>query len=58
MCLPLNARCGPIKGGTMKTISMMASDRAFKAISVLSFSGLALSFVLMAFGMDLTVAAI
>jgi hypothetical protein len=42
----------------MKTISMLASDRAFKAISALSFSGLALSFVLTAFGMDLTIAAI
>lgn len=43
----------------MKTISMMASDRAFKAITLLSCSGLALSFCrLMAFGMDLAVAAI
>ena len=42
----------------MKTISIMASDRAFKAISALSCSGLALSFALMAFGMDLTIAAI
>ena len=42
----------------MKTISITASDRAFKAITELSCSGLALSFVLMAFGMDLTVAAI
>ena len=42
----------------MKTISMMVSDHAFKAISALSCSGLALSFCLMAFGMDLTVAAI
>jgi hypothetical protein len=42
----------------MKTISMMASDRAFKAITVLSCSGLALSFCLMAFGMDLTIGAI
>jgi hypothetical protein len=42
----------------MKTISMMASDRAFKAITALSCSGLALSFCLMAFGMDLGACAI
>jgi hypothetical protein len=42
----------------MKTISMMASDRAFKAIMVLSCSGLALSVCLMAFGMDLGASAI
>jgi len=42
----------------MKTISMIASDRAFKAITTLSFCGLAVSFCMMAFGMDLTVAAI
>jgi hypothetical protein len=42
----------------MKTISMMASDRAFKAISAVSCGGLALSFCLMAFGMDLSVVAI
>jgi len=42
----------------MKTISMMTSDRTFRAIAALSCSGLALSFCLMAFGMDLTVAAI
>jgi hypothetical protein len=42
----------------MKTISMIASDRAFKAITALSCSGLALSLCLIAFGMDLTVAAI
>ena len=42
----------------MKTISIMASDRAFKAIAALSCSGLALSFCMMAFGMDLTVTAI
>jgi len=42
----------------MKTISMMASDRAFKAITAVSFSGLALSFCLMAFGMDLNIGAI
>ena len=39
-------------------ISMMASDRAFKAISALSCCGLALSLALMAFGMDLTMTAI
>ena len=58
MCPPLNARFAGKKGGSVKTISMMASDRAFKAITALSCSGLALSFVLMAFGMDLTIAAI
>ncbi len=42
----------------MKTISLMASDRAFKTIAALSCSGLALSFCLMAFGMDLTALAI
>ena len=42
----------------MKTISMIASDRAFKAISAVTCCGLALSFCLMAFGMDLAVAAI
>jgi hypothetical protein len=42
----------------MKTISMIAADRAFKAIAALSCSGLALSFVLVAFGMDLTAMAI
>ncbi|HEY2248423.1 MAG TPA: hypothetical protein VGH70_13345 [Bradyrhizobium sp.] len=42
----------------MKTISMMASDRAFKAIAALSCSGLALSFCLMAFGVDLNIGAI
>ena len=42
----------------MKTISMIAADRTFKAITALSCSGLALSFVLVAFGMDLTVMAI
>ena len=42
----------------MKTISLIAADRAFKAITMLSCSGLALSFCLMAYGMDLTVGAI
>jgi len=42
----------------MKTISMIAADRAFKAIVTLSCSGLALSFCLMAFGMDLNIGAI
>jgi hypothetical protein len=37
----------------VKTISIIVSDRAFKAISVLACCGLALSFCLMAFGMDL-----
>jgi hypothetical protein len=49
---------GQKKGRTMKTISMIASDRAFKAIAALSCSGLALSFCLVAFGMDLTAAAL
>jgi len=38
----------------MKTISFIASDRAFKAISSVSSCGLVLSFCLMAFGMDLS----
>jgi hypothetical protein len=42
----------------MKTISMIASDRAFKAISAVSGCGLALSFCLMAFGMDLSIGAL
>jgi hypothetical protein len=47
---------GPTKGGTMKTISSIAKDRAFKAITLLSCTGLALSFGLMAAGMDLQAA--
>lgn len=42
----------------MKTISMMASDRAFKVVTAMSCTGLALSFCLMAYGMDLTAMAI
>ena len=42
----------------MKMISMMASDRAFKAIAALSCSGLVLSFCLMVVGVDLTIGAI
>ncbi|HLZ01404.1 MAG TPA: hypothetical protein VKR55_04535 [Bradyrhizobium sp.] len=38
----------------MKTISSIAADRAFKAISMFSGLGLALSFCLMAAGMDLS----
>jgi hypothetical protein len=37
----------------MKTISSIVADRAFKAITTMSCSGLALSFCMMAFGMDL-----
>jgi hypothetical protein len=40
----------------MKTISSIATDRAFKAIMMLSCFGLALSFCLMAAGMDLNAA--
>jgi len=40
----------------MKTISSIASDRAFKAITMLSCLGLAVSFGLMAAGMDLNAA--
>jgi hypothetical protein len=42
----------------MKTISMMASDHAFRTVAALSCTGLALSFCLIAFGMDLTVGTI
>jgi hypothetical protein len=41
------------RGTTMKTISMIAADRAFKAISAMSCLGLAVSFSLMALGIDL-----
>jgi len=41
----------------MKTISSIASDRAFTTITTLSFLGLAVSFGMMAFGMDLSVLA-
>jgi hypothetical protein len=37
----------------MKTISSIVADRAFKAIMTMSCFGLALSFCMMAFGMDL-----
>ena len=37
----------------MKLISSIATDRAFKTISMLSCFGLAVSFCMMAFGMDL-----
>jgi hypothetical protein len=40
----------------MKTISAIATDRAFKAITTLSCLGLALSFGMMAAGMDLNAA--
>ena len=40
----------------MKTIASIATDRTFKAISALSCFGLALSFGMMAFGMDLNTA--
>ena len=42
----------------MKTISSMAKDRSFKTITALSFFGLAASFCMMAFGMDLSVLAL
>jgi hypothetical protein len=42
----------------MKTISSIAKDRAFKAITALSCAGLAVSFCMMAFGMDLSVLAL
>ena len=38
----------------MKTISSIVADTSFKTIFCLSLSGLAASFGLMAFGMDLT----
>jgi len=37
----------------MKTISSIAADRSFKAMTTLSCFGLAVSFGLMAIGMDL-----
>jgi hypothetical protein len=37
----------------MKTISEIAADHSFKAMTMLSCFGLAVSFGLMAFGMDL-----
>jgi len=37
----------------MKTISAIAADESFKAMSILSCIGLAVSIVLMALGMDL-----
>jgi hypothetical protein len=37
----------------MKTISSIAADRSFKAMAILSCFGLAVSFGLMAIGMDL-----
>ena len=41
------------KGGTMKLLASIATDRSFKAISMLSCFGLMLSVGLMAYGMDL-----
>ena len=38
----------------MKTISAIAADQSFKAMSVLSCVGLAVSVCLMALGMDLS----
>jgi len=38
----------------MKTISSIAADHAFKAIATMSCFGLALSFGMVAFGMDLS----
>ena len=37
----------------MKLIASIATDRSFKAISMFSCFGLAVSFVFMAYGMDL-----
>jgi hypothetical protein len=37
----------------MKTISWMATDRAFRAVTTISCFGLAVSFSMIAFGMDL-----
>jgi len=42
----------------MKTISAIAADRTFKAITVLSCFGLALSFGMMAAGIDLSAVAL
>jgi hypothetical protein len=42
------------KGVTMKLIASIATDRSFKAISMLSCFGLVVSIGLMACGMDLT----
>jgi len=39
----------------MKMISAIAADQSFKAMSVLSCVGLAVSVVLMALGMDLNI---
>jgi hypothetical protein len=39
--------------GTMKLIASIATDRSFKAISMLSCFGLMLSVGFMAYGMDL-----
>ena len=55
--LPQGPRAGR-QGGNMKTISSIARDRAFKSIVMLSFFGLAVSFCMMAFGMDLSVLAL
>ena len=38
----------------MKTIALIAADRSFKTMAMLSCFGLAMSFGLMALGMDLT----
>ena len=40
----------------MKTIPAIAADQSFKAMSIMSCIGLAMSVVMMAFGMDLNVA--
>jgi hypothetical protein len=37
----------------MKTISSITADRAFKTITTMSCLGLAVSFCMVAFGMDL-----
>jgi len=39
----------------MKTISAIAADQSFKAMSVMSCVGLAVSACMMAFGLDLNI---
>jgi hypothetical protein len=51
--MALQCPFGHTTRGPMKTISAIATDQSFKAMSVLSFVGLAVSIALMALGMDL-----
>jgi hypothetical protein len=46
-------RYGQTTGGYMKTISAIAADQSFKAMSILSCIGLAVSVAMMMLGMDL-----